>query len=167
MFDLMHEMRTRIVTSPAFNGDRILGAILFEQTMDRDVERQAHGAVPVGATSTSSRSSRSTRAWPTESDGVQLMKPMHEARRAARGRRPRGRVRHEDALGHQGGEPGRHRAPSLDQQFEYAARILDAGLVPIVEPEVDITSADKAEAEEMLKAGILDRLDADAGRAGR
>jgi fructose-bisphosphate aldolase class I len=156
MFDLMHEFRSRIIASPAFDGDRVLGAILFEQTMDRDVDGvncvqylwERKEVVPFV---------KVDEGLAQESDGVQLMKPFTKiedlleraVRRHVFGTKMRSVVKHADAAGI---------TAVLDQQFTYAGRILDAGLVPIVEPEVDIEAPDKAEAEEMLKTGIVERL---------
>jgi fructose-bisphosphate aldolase, class I len=156
MFDLMHEFRSRIIASPAFDGDRILGAILFEQTMDRDIDGvnsvrylwDRKGVVPFV---------KVDEGLAPESDGVQLMKQFTKiddlleraVRRQVFGTKMRSVVKHADAAGI---------TAVLDQQFTYAGRILDAGLAPIVEPEVDIEAPDKAEAEEMLKTGILERL---------
>jgi fructose-bisphosphate aldolase, class I len=158
MFDLMHEFRSRIIASPAFDGERILAAILFEQTMDRDIDGvnsvqylwQRRGVVPFV---------KVDEGLAEESDGVQLMKPFTKiddlleraVRRHVFGTKMRSVVKHADAAGITAG---------LDQQFTYAGRILDAGLVPIVEPEVDIEAPDKAEAETLLKTGIVERLDA-------
>jgi fructose-bisphosphate aldolase class I len=158
MFDLMHGFRSRIIASPAFDGDRILGAILFEQTMDRDIDGvnavqylwERKSVVPFV---------KVDEGLAPESDGVQLMKPFtriddlleRAVRRQVFGTKMRSVVRHADAVGI---------TAVLDQQFTYAGLILDAGLVPIVEPEVDIKAPDKAEAEEMLRAGIVERLDA-------
>ena len=156
MFDLMHEFRARIIASPAFTGERILGAILFEQTMDRDVEGlptpqylwERKNVVPFV---------KVDEGLAAESDGVRLMKPFtrldslleRAVKRHVFGTKMRSFVSDADAGGI---------AAVLDQQFGYAARILDAGLVPILEPEVDIHSATKQRAEELLKQGILDRL---------
>jgi fructose-bisphosphate aldolase, class I len=156
MFDLMHEFRSRIIASPAFDGDRILGAILFEQTMDRDVDGvnsaqylwERRGVVPFV---------KVDEGLAQESDGVQLMKPFTKiddlleraVGRHVFGTKMRSVVEHADAVGINA---------VLDQQFTYAGRILDAGLVPIVEPEVDIKAPDKAEAEEILEAGLVQRL---------
>jgi fructose-bisphosphate aldolase class I len=158
MFDLMHEFRSRIIASPAFGGDRILGAILFEQTMDRDVDGvncvrylwERKQVVPFV---------KVDEGLAQESDGVQLMKPFTKiddlldraVHRRVFGTKMRSVVKHAHAPGI---------TAVLDQQFTYAGRILDAGLVPIVEPEVDIEAPDKAEAEEMLKIGIVERLEA-------
>jgi fructose-bisphosphate aldolase class I len=158
MFDLMHEFRSRIIASPAFGGDRILAAILFEQTMDRDVDGvnsvqylwERKHVVPFV---------KVDEGLAQESDGVQLMKPFtridplleRAVGRRVFGTKMRSVVKHANAAGI---------TAVLDQQFMYAGRILDAGLVPIVEPEVDIAAPDKAEAEDMLKAGIVERLSA-------
>ncbi|WP_426512756.1 fructose bisphosphate aldolase [Dactylosporangium sp. McL0621] len=156
MFDLMHEFRSRIITSPAFTGERILAAILFEQTMDRDVAGLATPAylwqhkqiVPFV---------KVDEGLAEEHDGVRLMKPFTRlddllARAAGRG-----------VFGTKMRSVITGAAPAaigavLDQQFGYAERILDAGLVPIIEPEVDIHSPDKAAAEQVLRRGILERL---------
>jgi len=156
MFDLMHEFRARIIASPAFTGERILGAILFEQTMDRDVDGLAtpqylwerKNVVPFV---------KVDEGLADESNGVRLMKPftrldslLERARkRRVFGTKTRSFISSADAGGI---------AAVLDQQFGYAAPILDAGLVPILEPEVDIHSGTKSQAEEVLKQGILDRL---------
>jgi fructose-bisphosphate aldolase, class I len=158
MFDLMHEFRSRIITAPAFTGDRILGAILFEQTMDRDVDGTAtprylwerKRIVPFV---------KVDEGLADERDGVRLMKPFTKlddllARATERhvfGTKMRSVIARADPGGV---------AAVLDQQFGYAERILDADLVPIVEPEVDIHSPDKEPAEELLRQGILDRLSA-------
>jgi fructose-bisphosphate aldolase class I len=158
MFDLMHEFRSRIIASPAFEGDRVLAAILFEQTMDRDVEGvnavqylwERKNIVPFV---------KVDEGLAPEADGVQVMKTFTKiddlleraVRRQVFGTKMRSVVKHADAAGI---------TAVLDQQFTYVGRILDAGLVPIVEPEVDIHAEDKAEAEEMLKTGVVERLDA-------
>jgi fructose-bisphosphate aldolase, class I len=156
MFDLMHEFRSRLITAPGFTGVRILGAILFEQTMDRDIAGmpaprylwEQRNVVPFV---------KVDEGLAAEADGVRLMKPFTKlpdllARARERqvfGTKMRSFISRPDAGGI---------AAVLDQQFEYAGQILDAGLVPILEPEVDITSPQKAEAEELLKDGIADRL---------
>ncbi|MEV6841963.1 fructose bisphosphate aldolase [Actinoplanes sp. NPDC051411] len=160
MFDLMHAFRERIITSPAFTGERILGAILFEQTMDRDVDGvptpqylwERKGVVPFV---------KVDEGLAEESDGVRLMKPFtrldglleRAGRRRVFGTKMRSFISHADGGGI---------AAILDQQFRYAEQILAAGLVPILEPEVDIHSPDKEKAEELLKQGILDRLPLDS-----
>jgi fructose-bisphosphate aldolase, class I len=156
MFDLMHEFRSRIIASPSVDGDRVLGAILFEQTMDRDVDGmnsvrylwERKQVVPFV---------KVDEGLAQEADGVQLMKPFtrleglleRAARRQVFGTKMRSFIRRADEAGI---------AAVLDQQFQYAAQILDAGLVPIIEPEVDVTSDQKQQAEELLKAGIVARL---------
>jgi fructose-bisphosphate aldolase class I len=156
MFDLMHAFRRRIIASPAFTGERILGAILFEQTMDRDVDGMAtpqylwerKGVVPFV---------KVDEGLAAESDGVRLMKPftrldsLLERAKARRmfGTKMRSFISRADAGGINA---------ILDQQFDYAARILDTGLVPILEPEVDIYSADRQQADDLLKQGLLGRL---------
>jgi fructose-bisphosphate aldolase class I len=158
MFTLVHEMRVRIVTTPSFNGDRILGAILFEGTMDRVVEGQPAAdylwskkrVVPI---------LKVDKGLAAEADGVQLMKPMPglsallEKANAKRifGTKMRSVIKHANAAGIRA---------IVSQQFEIAARIIAAGLVPIIEPEVDIHCPDKARAEELLKAAIIEELNA-------
>jgi len=158
MFAIVHQMRTRIMTSPAFTGKRILGAILFENTMDRDIEGkptadylwEAKRIVPF---------LKVDKGLAAESRGVQLMKPMPDLAglldkaKAKRifGTKMRSFVKQADAAGIKG---------IVTQQFEAARQIIAAGLVPIVEPEVDIHCPDKGKAEELLKAAILEELDA-------
>ena len=158
MFAIVHQMRTRIMTSPAFTGKRILGAILFENTMDRDIEGkptadylwEAKRIVPF---------LKVDKGLAAESRGVQLMKPMPDLAglldkaKAKRifGTKMRSFVKQADAAGIKG---------IVTQQFEAARQIIAAGLVPIVEPEVDIHCPDKGKAEELLKAVILEELDA-------
>jgi fructose-bisphosphate aldolase, class I len=162
MFVLVHQMRTRIITSPAFTGERILAAILFENTMDRSIEGQPTAdylwnvkrIVPL---------LKVDKGLAEEKNGVQLMKPMPELgalldrAKAKRmfGTKMRSVVKQADASGIE---------DVVTQQFEVARQIIAAGFVPIVEPEVDIHCPEKAEAEELLKAAIreeLDRLAAD------
>jgi fructose-bisphosphate aldolase class I len=163
MFDLVHQMRTRVITSPAFDGARILGAILFEQTMEREIEGlgsaeylwQRKRVVPF---------LKVDKGLADEQDGVRLMKPIPDlgdqlARAHAHGvfgTKMRSVVRRADEKGI---------AAILDQQFELGARILEQGLMPILEPEVDIHAPDKKEAEELLRAGIVERLGSLAGGA--
>jgi fructose-bisphosphate aldolase, class I len=158
MYALVHQMRTRIVTTPAFNGDRILGAILFENTMDREVEGRPTAdylwnvkrVVPF---------LKVDKGLADESAGVQLMKPMpslaallDKARgKGIFGTKMRSVVKQASAAGIEN---------VLDQQFEVGRQIVAAGLVPIIEPEVDIKCPDKAGAEKLLKAGIVKRLNA-------
>lgn len=158
MFDLVHAMRTRIMTSPAFNGDRILGAILFEMTMDREVEGKAtadylwqeKNVVPF---------LKVDKGLADEADGVQLMKPMPElddllgrAKDAGIfGTKMRSVIKEANASGIE---------TIVAQQFEIGKRIVAAGLVPIIEPEVDIHCPDKQAAEKLLLKGLLAGLDA-------
>jgi fructose-bisphosphate aldolase, class I len=156
MFALMHEMRSRIITSPSFRGDRILGAILFEDTMDREIERRASadylwsvkGVVPF---------LKVDKGLADEADGVQLMKPMPALEPLLV------RAKEEDVFGTKMrsviklADDGGVKAV-VDQQFETALDILAAGLIPIIEPEVDIHSPQKAEAEALLEAAVLDKL---------
>jgi fructose-bisphosphate aldolase class I len=157
MFDRMHEMRTRIITSPAFTGDRILGAILFEMTMDRTIEGkgsaeylwQDKGVVPFV---------KVDKGLAAEADGAQVMKPMPELgallTRAKThdvfGTKMRSVIKLANAAGV---------GAVVSQQFEIARQILGAGLVPIIEPEVDIHSPEKAAAEGLLKAALVEELD--------
>jgi fructose-bisphosphate aldolase class I len=156
MFALMHEMRSRIITSPSFRGDRILGAILFEDTMDREIERRAStdylwsvkGVVPF---------LKVDKGLADEADGVQLMKPMPALEpllvRAKEADVFGTKMRSVIKLANDGGVKA-----VVDQQFETALDILAAGLIPIIEPEVDIHSPQKAEAEALLEAAVLDKL---------
>ena len=157
MFDLMHQMRTRIMTSPAFTGQRVIGAILFEMTMDREVQGMGSaeylwkekGIVPF---------LKVDKGLADEANGVQLMKPipgLDELLGRATGHQVFGtKMRSVIKLADKGGV-----AAIVDQQFEIGRAIVDAGLVPIIEPEVDINSPQKAEAEELLKAAMLTQLD--------
>jgi len=158
MYTVIHEMRTRIIKSPSFNGDRILGAILFENTMDRSIDGQetshylwnVKNVVPF---------LKVDKGLADEANGVQLMKPMPDldalcARAVAKGvfgTKMRSVIKLADAAGVQA---------IVDQQFEVGRQILGHGLVPIIEPEVDIHSPAKAEAEALLKASISVQLDA-------
>jgi fructose-bisphosphate aldolase class I len=155
MFDLVHEMRTRIITSPAFDGDRIMGTILFEQTMDREIEGRStadylwnvKGIVPF---------LKIDKGLADEQDGAQTMKPMpglddlldRAVANGIFGTKERSFIK----------LPGAGLDAVAAQQFEIANQVLAKGLVPIIEPEVDIKSPKKAEAEDQLKARILDGL---------
>jgi fructose-bisphosphate aldolase class I len=157
MMDLIHAMRTRIITSPSFNGDRVLGAILFEGTMDREVEGRPTAdylwkvkrVVPI---------LKVDQGLADEANGVQLMKPIPGldallARAKAKGifgTKMRSVIKQAN--------PAAIKAV-VDQQFAIARQIVAAGLVPIIEPEVDIKCPDKAAAEDLLKAEILSQLD--------
>ena len=159
MFDLVHEMRTRIITSPAFNGDRILGAILFEMTMDREIEGQptadylwnVKNVVPF---------LKVDKGLADEENGAQVMKPMpglDELLKRAKedkhvfGTKMRSVIKQANEAGI---------TAVVDQQFEIGRQIVAAGLVPIIEPEVDINCPDKAAAEDILHAHIMKHLDA-------
>jgi fructose-bisphosphate aldolase class I len=156
MFELMHAMRARIITSPAFTGDRVIGAILFEKTMDGQIEGQftpdylwkVKQVVPF---------LKIDKGLEDEVDGVQLMKPMPDldgllARANERhifGTKERSVIKLADTGGIKA---------IVDQQFDVARQVLRAGLVPIIEPEVDIHSPEKPEAEKLLAASIADHL---------
>ncbi len=156
MYALVHQMRTRIISSPSFNGDRILGAILFENTMDRDIQGEPTAdylwnkkkVVPF---------LKIDKGLAPEKDGVQLMKPIPELAALLKkagskrifGTKERSLVKQASPAGIKA---------IADQQFELAAQVIAAGLVPIVEPEVDIHCPQKAKAEELLQAAILEKL---------
>jgi fructose-bisphosphate aldolase class I len=158
MFALVHQMRTRLITSPSFTGERILAAILFENTMDRDIERQPTAdylwnvkrVVPF---------LKVDQGLAAEKEGVQLMKPMpalaalldKATAKGIFGTKMRSVIKYSNATGIQ---------DIVRQQFDVAAQISAAGLVPIIEPEVDIHCPDKAEAEEMLTAALIEALNA-------
>ena len=158
MFALVHQMRVRIITSPSFTGERILGAILFENTVDRNIEGQPSAdylwnvkrVVPF---------LKVDKGLAPERDGVQLMRPMPEldtllAKAKAKrifGTKMRSVIKQANATGIE---------EIVSQQFEAASPIIAAGLVPIIEPEVDIHCPEKAKAEGMLKGAILRALDA-------
>ncbi len=156
MFDRIHEMRTRIITSSAFTGDRILGAILFEMTMDRQVEGKGSAeflweeknVVPF---------LKVDKGLAAEADGVQVMKPIPDldallARAVSHGvfgTKMRSVIKLADPAGVDS---------VVSQQFQLGRQILASGLVPIIEPEIDIHSPQKAAAEDLLKAGIVAEL---------
>jgi fructose-bisphosphate aldolase class I len=158
MFDIVHQMRSRIITSPVFNGQRILGAILFENTMDRTIEGRAtanylwdvKNVVPI---------LKVDKGLADECDGVQVMKPMPDldallAKAKSKdifGTKMRSVIKQANAAGV---------SAVVRQQFEVARQIVAAGLVPIIEPEVDIHCPDKAEAEDLLRTALLDELNA-------
>lgn len=157
MFELMHEMRTRIITSPAFNGDRILGAILFERTMDSDIEGRG-SADYLWSVKRVVPFVKVDKGLADVVDGVQVMKPIPDlepllaraVQKGVFGTKMRSFIKLADDAGIKS---------IVDQQFELARVILNAGLVPIIEPEVDIRSPQKAEAEQLLKARILEQLE--------
>jgi len=158
MFAIVHQMRTRIVTSPAFTGKRIIGAILFENTIDRDIE----GTPAVDYLWNVKRVVpflKVDKGLAGESRGVQLMKPMPELATLLGKARAKGvfgtKMRSFVKQANGGGIKD-----IVTQQFEAARQIIAAGLVPIVEPEIDIHCPDKGEAETLLKAAILEELHA-------
>ena len=157
MFDLVHDTRTRIIANPAFTSEKILGAILFEQTMDRKVEGkytgdylwEEKGIVPI---------LKVDRGMEEEDQGVQLMKPMTDLdslldralEKNVFGTKMRSVIKSANKDGIK---------KIVDQQFEIGHKIFAKGLVPILEPEVDINIPDKEEAEKLMKAEILNHLD--------
>src|SRR5215510_5190937 len=157
MFALVHQMRTRIITSPGFTGERIIGAILFEDTMDRDIEElpttdylwQVKGIVPF---------LKVDKGVSAEKDGVQLLKPMpHLAALLGRAKAKRIFGTKMRSVIKQANRAGIK--DIVTQQFDVAREIIAADLVPIIEPEVDIHCPDKAGAEALLKSAILYSLD--------
>ncbi len=156
MFDLIHQMRSRIITSPSFGGDRVLGAILFEQTMDRQIDGvdtaeflwANKGVVPF---------LKVDKGLEAEVNGAQVMKPIdgladlltRAKAKGVFGTKMRSVIKLADPAGVKA---------VVDQQFDIGREIVAAGLVPIIEPEIDINSPQKAEAEELLKAAILEQL---------
>jgi fructose-bisphosphate aldolase, class I len=157
MFTLVHQMRTRLMISPSFSGERILAAILFENTMDRDIERRPTAdylwnvkrVVPF---------LKVDKGLAAEKDGVQLLKPMpglaalldKAKEKGIFGTKMRSFIKQANAAGVK---------DIVSQQCEVAGQIIAAGLLPIIEPEVDIHCPEKAKAEELLKAAILEELD--------
>jgi fructose-bisphosphate aldolase class I len=156
MFTLVHQMRARIITSPVFNGDRILAAILFEGTMDRDIAGQPAAdylwnvkrIVPF---------LKVDKGISEEKDGVQLLKPMPELAALLNKANAKGIFGTKERSFIKQANPAGVKA-IVSQQFEIAAQILAAGLVPIIEPEVDIHCPEKAKAETLLNAAILEHL---------
>lgn len=156
MFAKMHEARSRLMKSPAFTGDRILGAILFEGTMDRDVDGQGtvdylwnvKKVVPF---------LKVDKGLADEADGAQVMKPIPGLDALLKRAKDKGvfgtKMRSVIKLANKEGVDA-----VVDQQFDVARQILDAGLVPIIEPEIDIHSPEKVQAEELLQASIVRHL---------
>ncbi len=158
MYDVVHKMRTRLITSPAFNGERLLGAILFENTMDREIAGkptpsylwEVKKIVPFV---------KVDKGLADEKDGAQLMKPItgldallqRAKSKNVFGTKMRSVIKQANKTGIDA---------NVKQQFEIARQIIAAGLVPIVEPEVDIKTPNKGEAEQLLKAAILRELGA-------
>ena len=156
MFDLMHAMRTRMIKSKAFTGDRVLGAILFEGTMDRDID----GLGSAEFLWTKKRVVpflKVDKGLADETDGVQVMKPMPELDELLKRAVAKGifgtKMRSVIKLASRSGIEA-----VVKQQFEVGRQIIAHGLVPIIEPEVDIKSPQKKEAEEMLRSAILTEL---------
>ena len=156
MYDLVHQMRSRIITSPSFGGEQILGAILFENTMDRSIDGQAtseylwevKNIVPF---------LKVDKGLADEQDGAQVMKPMPDLdsllsranEKEIFGTKMRSVIKQANATGINA---------VVKQQFEVGRQIIAAGLVPIIEPEIDIHCPDKAEAEDLLKTALLEAL---------
>ncbi len=158
MFDLIHQMRARIIKSPAFTGDRVVGAILFEMTMDREVDGiptgqylwEKCGVVPF---------LKVDKGLAAEENGCQVMKPMPDLDALLTRGVAKGMFGTKMRSVISAANPAGIKAV-VDQQFEVGKQILGHGLVPIIEPEVTISITDKAEAEEMLRDEILAHLDA-------
>jgi fructose-bisphosphate aldolase class I len=157
MYAVVHEMRSRIVTSPSFNGDRILGAILFENTMDRDIEGRST-AEYLWEVKNVAPFLKVDKGLAEESNGVQIMKPMPDldALLARAGKKGIFGTKMRSVI--KAANPDGINAV-VDQQFEIGVRIIEAGLVPIIEPEVDIHSPQKAEIEPLLKVALMNQLD--------
>jgi len=157
MFDLVHDMRTRIIKSPIFNSERILGVILFEMTMVREIDGigsaeylwHKKGIVPF---------LKVDNGLLEEANGVQLMKPIPQLASRIQsslshdvfGTKMRSVIKLADSIGIK---------TCVDQQFEFADQIVQAGLIPIIEPEIDINSPEKAGAENLLKKSLMTHLD--------
>ncbi|WP_428471030.1 fructose bisphosphate aldolase [Photobacterium indicum] len=157
MFELVHEMRSRIITSPAFNTDNVLGAILFENTLDRQIKGKASSrylweekqVVPF---------LKVDQGLESEANGVQLMKPIPDLepllvkakQKGVFGTKMRSLILHADSKGI---------AQIVAQQFEVAKQISAAGLVPIIEPEINIHNSDKKQSEIILRTEIMSHLD--------
>lgn len=157
MFDLIHEMRSRIITSSSFDGDRVLGAILFEMTMDREIEGKGTAEYLWGVKQVVPFL-KVDKGLADEVDGTQLMKPIPDLDALCQRAVAKGvfgtKMRSVIKVANEAGITA-----NVAQQFEFGRQILANGLVPIIEPEVDINSPSKAEAEELLKARILAELD--------
>ena len=164
MFDRIHEMRSRIITSPVFNGERVLGAILFEMTMDRQIDGQGTAeylwerkrVVPF---------LKVDKGLADAANGAQVMKPMPDLAALLDRARKHGvfgtKMRSVIQLANPTGVEA-----VVSQQFEIGGQILSAGLVPIIEPEVDIKSPEKAAAEVLLKEALLSQLNSLSGDQG-
>jgi len=158
MFDVVHQMRTRIITSPSFGGDRILGAILFENTMDREIEGQSTASYLWNVKNVAPFL-KVDKGLAAEENGAQVMNPMpglpalldKAKTNGIFGTKMRSVIKQANAAGVKA---------VVDQQFEVGKQIIAAGFVPIIEPEVDIHCPDKAEAEDLLHAAIMGHLNA-------
>jgi len=157
MYAVVHQMRSRIVTSPSFNGDRILGAILFENTMDREIEGRPT-AEYLWQVKDVAPFLKVDKGLAEENNGAQIMKPMPELdalltrgkQKGIFGTKMRSVIKTANSDGVNA---------VVEQQFEIGKRIIAAGLVPIIEPEVDILSPQKSESELLLKAALMTHLD--------
>jgi len=157
MFDLVHAMRSRIITSPSFNGDKVIGSILFENTLDREIEGKA-SSLYLWEEKNIVPFLKVDKGLEEQANGVQLMKAipgldalLKKAKaKDVFGTKMRSVIKLADPMGIQ---------KLVEQQFEVAKQICAAGLVPIIEPEIDIHSPEKAAAEALLKTDILKQLD--------
>ena len=157
MYAVVHQMRSRIVTSPSFNGDRILGAILFENTMDRDIDGRSTADYLWGVKNVVPFL-KVDKGLADEDNGAQVMKPMPNLdallargkQKGIFGTKMRSVIKTANSDGVNA---------VVDQQFEIGKRIIAAGLVPIIEPEVDIHSAQKSEIEALLIVALMKHLD--------
>ncbi len=157
MFDTIHQMRSRIITSPSFTSARILAAILFEQTMDREIAGkptatylwEEKGIVPI---------LKIDKGLAAEADGVQLMKPFPELGKLLERAVAKGIYGTKERSVIKAANPAGIKAIAA-QQFDWGKQVLSRGLVPILEPEVDIKAPDKAKCEELLKAELIAGLD--------
>jgi fructose-bisphosphate aldolase class I len=156
MFDVVHQMRTRIITSPSFGGDRILGAILFENTMDREIEGQPTASYLWNVKNVAPFL-KVDNGLADEENGVQLMKPIPELAALLDKAKANGIFGTKMRSVIKQANPAGVKAIA-DQQFEIGKKIIAAGFVPIIEPEVDIHCPDKAAAEDLLHAEIMAEL---------
>lgn len=156
MFDVVHQMRTRIITSPSFGGDRILGAILFENTMDREIEGQPTASYLWNVKNVAPFL-KVDNGLADEENGVQLMKPIPELAALLDKAKANGIFGTKMRSVIKQANPAGVKA-IVDQQFEIGKKIIAAGFVPIIEPEVDIHCPDKAAAEDLLHAEIMAQL---------
>jgi fructose-bisphosphate aldolase class I len=157
MYQLIHAMRSRIMTSPVFSGERIMGAILFENTMDREVEAKATADYLWGVKRVVPFL-KVDKGLADEHDGAQVMKPMPDLDALLRKAREKNvfgtKMRSVIKMANAAGVDA-----VVKQQFEVGRQIIDAGLIPIIEPEVDINSPQKSAAEDLLKAALMAQLD--------